>query len=607
MLVIGINVSHDPSVIANLDGNILAAAEEDKLRQIKGYRGFPYLAMKWVLGQIPRLDSFERVHVAFGCQDISEFIGGHVELVKFFGKKPSLKYLMLDLCKFVFSFIDFSESLQRLLEKLTSLHLHSLGVSSSSMVEFHYINHHLAHALSASSYIADGPLIVVTADGKGDGLSATFSFKEHDKIVMESKLEISQSIGQIYSAVTEALGFISKRHEGKITGLSALGNPYKFESFLHELCGTPYEFLSCQSKVYDSLNKIPFPRLAFMITRNIFNISDIKDLFKFSMVTRDTQLFALGRIKYRKIFTDYIQSNNMSREDVAAGVQKYAQEVLLCFLERIINNRAISKIALAGGVFANVRINQEILAMKGVEDVFVQPAMHDAGTAIGASFAIEPMKRGTETKTPNLVYLGPSFKKSDYMSACEDYKFNLSKKEVSSNWIAEEIVNGKIIAVFNGSTEWGPRALGNRSILASCTDRHISQELNSRLNRSDFMPFAPFVLDQDAPLILENYKSEMLAAKFMTCTFTVKKEFRNKLAVVHVDNTVRPQIVSESDNLLIYQILKSVKKHTGLGICINTSFNLHEYPIVNSPKDAIRVLAFGAVDYLLFEGRLVLK
>lgn len=114
---------------------------------------------------------------------------------------------------------------------------------------------------------------------------------------MESKLEISQSIGQIYSAVTEALGFMSKRHEGKITGLSALGNPYKFASFLCELCGTPYEFLSYQSKVYESLNKIPFPLLAFMITRNIFNISDIKDLFKFSMVTRSTQLFALGRIK----------------------------------------------------------------------------------------------------------------------------------------------------------------------------------------------------------------------------------------------------------------------------------------------------------------------
>lgn len=188
----------------------------------------------------------------------------------------------------------------------------------------------------------------------------------------------------------------------------------------------------------------------------------------------------------------------MSREDVAAGVQKYTQEVLLCFLELNLNNRAISKIALARGIFANIRINQEILAMKGVEDVFVQPAMHDAGTAIGASFAIEPKKRGTETKTPTVVYLGPSFKKSDYVPACEDHKINFSKK-VSSDWIAEEIVNGKIFAVFNGSTKWGPRVLGNRSILASCTDRHISQELNSRLKRSDFMPFAPFVLDEDAP------------------------------------------------------------------------------------------------------------
>lgn len=169
MLVTGINVSHDPSVIANLDGNILAAAEEDKLRRIKGYRGFPYLALKWVLAQIPGIDNYERVHVAFGCQDISEFIGGHVELVKFSGKRPSLKYFILDLYKFVFSFIDFSESLQRLLGKLTLSHLHSLGISSGSLVEFHHINHHLAHALSASSYIADGPLVVVTADGKGDG------------------------------------------------------------------------------------------------------------------------------------------------------------------------------------------------------------------------------------------------------------------------------------------------------------------------------------------------------------------------------------------------------------------------------------------------------
>jgi len=334
--------------------------------------------------------------------------------------------------------------------------------------------------------------------------------------------------------------------------------------------------------------------------------SKFKDFIKFCLFPRDIQVFALGRILLRSKMQRFISENTLSREDVARGVQLYVEGLVLRFIQNNLSSFAINKLALAGGFFANVRINQEILKLNGLLDIFVQPAMHDAGTALGASFAIAPRKLKIPAPLSETAYLGPSYSISDYKLICSELNVSLSIERIEPRWVARKIQDGSIVGIFSGRLEWGPRALGNRSIIASCSDKKIPNELNRRLNRNDFMPFAPIVMDLDAPEALLGYKSGLMAGELMTCTFQVNPRIRESLsAVVHLDDTVRPQVVSKASNEYLWLILDSIREITGLGAAINTSFNLHEFPIVNSPMDAIEVLKVGAIDYLLFDGFLV--
>jgi carbamoyltransferase len=255
-------------------------------------------------------------------------------------------------------------------------------------------------------------------------------------------------------------------------------------------------------------------------------------------------------------------------------------------------------VALAGGLYANVKINQKIFELANVKDVFVQPAMHDAGTALGSAVFHNGFKSSLIADLDKLVHLGP-----DYFLDDLDYKKDLSlvvRSNFSIKDIARLIESDNIIGIFNGRLEFGPRALGNRSILATAKNKSITGTLNRRLNRNDFMPFAPLIIEDDAEEILINYSLNKVAANFMTCTFQVKVEYQKQLeAIVHVDGSVRPQIVRKNAQPMIYELLQEIKLITGLGVCINTSFNLHEYPIANSPKDALNILKVGAIDYLI--------
>ena len=255
-------------------------------------------------------------------------------------------------------------------------------------------------------------------------------------------------------------------------------------------------------------------------------------------------------------------------------------------------------------------INQKIKESGLFRNVYVTPNMGDGGLALGGAYLTAPKKykdRFFKDIKKNAFY-GNLPNVSILKKYVEDFYIKKMNHIKLSKLIANALIDNKIIGIVNGEMEYGPRALGNRSIIANPAKENITDELNMRLNRSDFMPFAPIIRDCDADKILENYSKNDFSAKFMTTTYTVKKNLRKKLKnIMHVDNTVRPQVVDKVNNKLCYSILNYFSKKTNIPALINTSFNVHEEPIVMHIEHAMQALDQEVIDLLIIDDFLVKK
>jgi carbamoyltransferase len=270
-----------------------------------------------------------------------------------------------------------------------------------------------------------------------------------------------------------------------------------------------------------------------------------------------------------------------------------------------------NKIVLAGGVFANVLLNQKILGIDGIDDIFIFPAMSDGGLTLGSAFyQLSQIKNESAEKfLPKAignVYFGPGYTKAEIETALAELGIKFVKMVEPAKELAKLIYDNKIVALFTGRMEYGPRALGNRSIIYAPIDPTANDWLNKRLNRSEFMPFAPVTMKEH---IKENYigiADDPLAAKYMTITYNCTDKMKKDApACVHIDGTARPQVITRTDNPYYYDIVNEYYKLSGIPTLINTSFNMHEEPIVASPKDAIRAFLDAGLDYLAMEDYLV--
>ena len=263
-------------------------------------------------------------------------------------------------------------------------------------------------------------------------------------------------------------------------------------------------------------------------------------------------------------------------------------------------------LVLAGGVFANVKLNQKIAEFKDVKKIYVFPNMGDGGLCVGGAQLAYFEKTGKIPKKLQSMYLSNSFSERIIKKEIKKFKLNFVKPKNIEKEIAVLLAKKKVVAHFSRGMEFGPRALGNRSILCSAEDASINDTLNKRLHRTEFMPFAPILRKEDASKYLKI--SNKVDYKFMTFTLNCKKlMLKHAPAAVHVDKTARPQIISKIDNPRLYKILSEYKKLTGVPILINTSFNMHEEPIVYSPSDAIRAFLLGNLDNLVLDQFLIFK
>lgn len=429
-----------------------------------------------------------------------------------------------------------------------------------------YVPHHFSHV--ASAYYSSGWNDCLVGVIEGDGYAQTMSFWNVRNGVFDliTETKMPHSAGKFYELITMMLGFNKLRHAGKITGLAAYGNSQSAYKDIKQLMWveglelkldyiTHYRWIA----EYSATSKIP------------------KKMSKYS------------------------------REDLAAAFQKRLEECIVEIVKKVAVKTGQSRIALAGGVVANVKLNQKIHELDEIKELYVHQAMGDDGLAVGASLHIA-FKSGEDIKKIKNVYLGPDFTDQEIVKSLKKYRVLYTKEKNIEKRVAELIAEGKVIARFNGRVEYGPRALGNRSILYQTTDKSVNDWLNKRLKRTEFMPFAPVTLDKYADKCYKNLKGAEYAARFMTITFECT-EYMKKIspAVVHIDGTARPQIIRKEDNISYYEILEEYYKLTGIPSLVNTSFNMHEEPIVCSPDDALRAFLSGDLDNLAIGGYLVAK
>ncbi|HSK80842.1 MAG TPA: carbamoyltransferase C-terminal domain-containing protein [Thermoanaerobaculia bacterium] len=410
------------------------------------------------------------------------------------------------------------------------------------------LDHHLTHAANAYYTSGFAEALIVTLDGYGSGLAGSISIGRDGRIEVIHRLRYPVSLGEFYEKVTSSLGFKPSRHEGKIVGLAAYDDP-------QELCE---------------------------VIRSFFVVED-------------------GEIHYRlphnHFFARYLAAR-YPKPTVAAAFQRVLEQVACEYVAFYVAKTGIGDLALSGGVLANVKANQRLFEIPGVEKIFIHPNMGDGGCSVGAALLLEA-RGGLEPRRLEHVYLGPEYTRQQMLDAL--YQQNLSFEEPPDleRRVAELLAGKKIVARFEGRMEYGPRALGNRSILYEASDPEVNLWLNRQLKRTEFMPFAPICTHEAREQCFKNLSGAEHAAEFMTITFDCTDWMAERCpAAVHVDRTARPQIVRREVNPGMHRILTEYARITGVPVLINTSFNMHEEPIVCSPEDAIRAFSLGNLHYL---------
>ncbi len=562
-------VGHDTGLaLIREDGSVIAALSEERLSRVKMDGGFPFRAY----------EAIQRIH-PFTAKDLSGVAvpfmstadktreASHLALATLRDPSLGFKQARNRLAKDSFqkgmaaigaySYLEkYSAAVKKVRDadgrpKLNDWRdfLKWCGIDEAPLV---HVDHHIAHA--AGAYYTSGweDALLITCDGVGALKSAIVAEGRAGKIKIRARTFYPNSPGEFWEVITAICGFHHFKHGGKITGLAAYGDPNHFEC-------------------YDILKRA-------------------LDLDGLSVISR-LDPPALAK-----------QLKKFSREDIAATSQRRLEEVVVELAARAVKKTGLRRLALSGGVFANVKLNQRIAELDGVEEVYIYPAMGDEGLGLGAALFAAGLKHGLKPFRFRDLYFGPGF--SDAEAEAELKKSKLPYSRHSDAELAEIVAGlltqNKVIAICRGRMEFGPRALGHRTIVYQTTDPHVNDWLNKRLERTEFMPFAPVTLPQYADACYKGMESRRYAARFMTatcdCTDLMKKQ---SPAVVHLDGTARPQLIERDAEPFYYDVLEKYHRKSGIPSLVNTSFNMHEEPIVCTPYDAIRAFTLGHLDALV--------
>jgi carbamoyltransferase len=427
-----------------------------------------------------------------------------------------------------------------------------------------FYNHHESHALATLFYTQWDDALLVTADAGGD--SVNYSHRHFADGALKtiyggeeclvSPLPID-SIARAYMAMTAALGFIPLRHEGKLTGLAAFGQPVIAEKIAAHFSVDEAGRIHSDFATYPQLEQFIHTLAA-----------------------------------------------QVSREDASASIQKVFEDKLVLSIQRLLRRHKSPRLGVAGGAFANVRLNRVLAENLPIEQIFIFPAMGDEGMPAGGGLCYLLHRDGlrhwlSQRRELRDMYFGRDY--TDSIDTELGAAAGIRKTaEPPIEGAARRLTAGQLGAIYTGRMEYGPRALGARSILANPSRRETHDLLNKRLARSEFMPFAPVIAAEKASTVFDINDVNSYACRFMTITCNVKPQWRDRIAaVVHIDGSARPQTIERDTNPLYYDILAAFERESGLPVLVNTSFNVHEEPIVNKPSECLKALADGRIDFVV--------
>ncbi len=554
MIILGINdiAHHNTSAAVIRDGEVVAAIEEERLSRVKMDNSYPHAAIDEVL-TIAGISADQVDQIALAGLDHAQ-------------QRPALDRLykhIAELGKEDSDIRSFYRKQQlnrytRLLRKRPKLP-EAFNSKPLTVVE-----HHQAHAASAyfSSPFKGEKVGVISMDGSGDFSWGSVWIGEHGRMQHVEHLHALNSLALLYSAFTIFLGFKATRHEGKVLGLAAFGKPEPLYSRLMELANPDDWDHLLQAK----LAKCTLRQHGDMAQNSIRELTE-----------------------------------GLSKEDIAAGLQKFTEKLVCDKVESYASNLGVRYLALAGGIFANVKLNQYILELPGIENIYIHPNMGDGGLATGAALqAYADLNPGELPRFMNNIYLGSVITDESAEEALKESGISYLRPENMAKAAAGLLANGKVVARACGGMEYGPRALGNRTVMAPCSDPDINDWLNKKFQRTEFMPFAPVILEEHCHDYFPDWKPEHKAARFMTLTYNATDLAKKNIpAAVHVDQTARPQVILREDNADYHDILHEYHALSGIASVINTSFNMHEEPIVCSASDAIRAFLDARLDALI--------
>ena len=575
---------HDSAAALIKDGKITSAAQEERFTRKKHDSGFPSNAINFVL-------NFSNVKLS----EIDHIV---------FYEKPFLKFERLLETYVAFApkgFQSFSRAMpiwlrEKLFQKkLIFDYLQNLDKSFNSDSKLLFSEHHLSHAASAFYPSPFEEAIILTADGVGEWATTTVAIGKKNNLEIVKELHFPHSLGLLYSAFTYYTGFKVNSGEYKLMGLAPYGKPIYSDKILNNLIDIKDDG-------------------TFMLDQKYFNYST-------GLTMTNKNFDKLFGEKRRKPETEKITQFHM---DIAASIQEVTEKIMLLISKSLRKEYGIKNLCLAGGVALNCVANGKILKEKIFDNIWVQPAAGDAGGSLGAALAYWYLDLGNqrdEIYKDKMCgsYLGNEFKENEIIKRFDEIGANYKKLEQNEiiEKTAQDLADGKAVGWFQGRMEFGPRALGNRSILGDPRSESMQKNLNLKVKyRESFRPFAPSVLredlsdwfeiDVDSPYML--FVSDVKKNKTLEMTKDQKKLFgidllnikRSEIpAVTHVDYSARIQTVSRETNLIYYKLLEKFKEKTNCPVLVNTSFNIRGEPIVHSPEDAFKCFMGTELDILV--------
>jgi carbamoyltransferase len=574
MKVLGINDGHNAAACLYEDGQIIAAVQEERFRRVKNWAGMPVHSINFVLrtaGITPaQIDgvALNGYHAAYPMTR-EQLIEEYRTINNF---DVTLKRKLRRMSRAVAKSIGLFERLRERRQSERVQDLIALGIPRERI---RCVEHHTAHASAA--YYGWGnfsdEILVLTADGSGDGVCASVSIGRHGRLERLHQIPMKHSLGNIYAMVTFLMGMTPLEHEYKLMGLAPYAEPKGAERVFQKLMAL-IRFDPKQPLGWEKTARCPETYCSYRFFRNLFE----RDRFDW----------------------------------IAGGLQRFTETILSQWVRNCVRETGIERVALGGGIFMNVKANKLIMELPEVKDLFIYPSCGDETNAMGAAYHFYAETEGVHKMAPlRDLFLGSQTSNAEVEQTLRQFKFqspvrfrridNIERK------VAELLAAGCVVARHSGHEEFGARALGNRSILANPKDPHVVRIINEAIKSRDFwMPFALSILSERVSDYIVNPKK--IPAPYMILTFDTTDRRSELAAAIHpFDFTVRPQVVENAWNPKYHTILREFEKLTGIGGILNTSFNLHGFPIASSPSDSLDVFDRSGLPALAIENWLIEK